>query len=189
MYMGTRTTRGSRGKADGVPENHLRPNSFTANKHLRELRIEVMPIVALKPHERNPRTHSAEQIRQIAESIRRFGFTNPVLIDNAGGVIAGHGRLSAASLLGIERVPTIQLADMSEAQKRAYLLADNRLAENAGWDRELLRLELQYISQLDLDFDSRLSASRWPRLICYSMTAALPAPPTSPPRSMSRSHR
>jgi len=84
---------------------------------------------------------------------RKFGFTNPILIDADGNVLAGHGRVLAAKLLGIEWVPTIRLDHMSEAQKRAYVLADNKLAENAGWDRELLALELQYLSELDLDFD------------------------------------
>jgi DNA modification methylase len=117
------------------------------------LNVEVKPIAALKPYAGNPRTHSAKQLRQIADSIRRFGFTNPILIDRDGNVIAGHGRIEAAKLLGIERVPTIRLDRMSEAEKRAYVIADNRLAENAGWDRQLLALELQYLSKLELDFD------------------------------------
>jgi DNA modification methylase len=108
---------------------------------------------ALQPYPRNPRTHSKRQIRQIADSIKEFGFTNPVLIDRDGGIIAGHGRVEAAKLLGIDSVPTIRLEDMTEAQKRAYILADNKLAENAGWDRELLALELQYLTELDIDFD------------------------------------
>ena len=119
----------------------------------RTLKVELLPVASLKPYARNPRTHSPRQVQQIADSICEFGFTNPVLIDADGGVIAGHGRIEAAKLLGIERVPTIRLDHMSEAQKRAYVLADNKLAENAGWDRELLALELQYLSELDLDFD------------------------------------
>jgi DNA modification methylase len=120
-----------------------------------EHNLKVTPrlIASLKPSARNPRTHSDRQLRQIADSMRQFGFTNPVLIDADGGVIAGHGRLEAARLLGLEQVPTIRLDQMSEAQKRAYVLADNRLAENAGWDRELLALELQYLTKLELDFD------------------------------------
>ena len=120
---------------------------------LRDLAIEYRPVGTLKPSPRNPRTHSKKQIRQIADSIRIFGWTNPVLIDGDGGVIAGHGRLEAAKLRGIERVPTIRLDHMTAAQKRAYALADNKLAENAGWDTELLVLELQYLIELDLDFD------------------------------------
>lgn len=120
---------------------------------LRDLRVEYLAVDALKPYARNPRTHSRKQIRQIADSIKAFGFTNPILIDAGAGVIAGHGRLEAAKLLGAERVPTIRLEDMTEAQKRAYVLADNKLAENAGWDRELLALELQCLAEIDLDFD------------------------------------
>ena len=117
------------------------------------LKLELRLIASLKPYTRNPRTHSDRQLGQIADSIRQFGFTNPVLIDADGRVIAGHGRIEAAKLLGMEQVPTIRLDQMSEAQKRAYVLADNKLAENAGWDRELLALELQYLTKLELDFD------------------------------------
>jgi ParB-like chromosome segregation protein Spo0J len=113
----------------------------------------MMPVAALKPHARNPRQHSAKQKRQIADSIREFGFTNPLLIDAESGVIAGHGRLEAAKLLGLAYVPTIRLEHMTDAQKRAYIIADNKLAENAGWDRELLALEFQYLDSLELDFD------------------------------------
>lgn len=122
-------------------------------KYLRNLRVESMPLASLKPQARNPRTHSPKQVRQIADSIRTFGFVNPILIDSDGGVIAGHGRIEAAKVLGIDAVPSIRLADMTEAQKRAYILADNKLAENAGWDNELLAIELNYIADLDIDFD------------------------------------
>ncbi len=99
------------------------------------------------------RTHSKKQLRQIADSIKTFGWTNPILIDAEGGVIAGHGRLEAAKLLGIEHVPTIRIEDMTEAQKRAYVIADNKLAENAGWDTEILAIELQALTEIDLGFD------------------------------------
>jgi ParB-like chromosome segregation protein Spo0J len=103
---------------------------------------------------RNPRTHSKHQIRQIAESIRVFGFTNPVLIDGKNRIIAGHGRVEAAKLLGMTEVPTIRLEQLTEAQIRAYVIADNKLAENAGWDRETLAIELQYLMTFDCaDFD------------------------------------
>ena len=125
---------------------------FSMN-YLRNLKIEILPISSLKPCARNPRTHSPRQVRQIADSIQVFGFTNPVLIDDDGGVIAGHGRIKAAKLLGLEQLPTIRLADMTEVHRRAYILADNKLAENAGWDQELLALELAYISELDIEFD------------------------------------
>jgi DNA modification methylase len=133
-------------------------------EHQHKLDIRVLTIGSLKPYARNPRTHSDKQINQIANSIRRFGFTNPVLIDSDLGVIAGHGRLEAAKLLGIGEVPTIRLDHMTEAQKRAYVIADNRLAENAGWDRELLALELQYLSALDLDFDATITGFDTPEI-------------------------
>jgi DNA modification methylase len=100
---------------------------------------------------RNPRTHSDAQVAQIAASIREFGWTNPVLIDGENGIIAGHGRVLAARELGLERVPVIELAHMTEAQKRAYVLADNQLALNAGWDQELLRVELADLSEIGFD--------------------------------------
>jgi ParB-like chromosome segregation protein Spo0J len=121
---------------------------LSMHESLRSLKIENMPIAQLRPHLGNPRTHSAKQVRQIAGSIREFGFNNPILIDRNGGVIAGHGRILAAKLLGMSEVPTIRLDQMTEAQRRAYIIADNRLAENAGWDRELLALELSYITEL-----------------------------------------
>ena len=123
------------------------------HESLRSMKIEYIPVAQLRPHRRNPRTHSARQIRQIANSIRKFGFNNPILVDQNGGVIAGHGRILAAKLLGMSEVPTIRLDQMTEAQKCAYIIADNRLAENAGWDRELLALELSYITELEIDFD------------------------------------
>ncbi len=97
---------------------------------------------ALIPYARNARTHSEAQVALIAGSIREFGFNNPVLVDGENGIIAGHGRVLAARKLGLATVPVIELAHLTEAQKRAYILADNRLAEQAGWDRELLALEL-----------------------------------------------
>ena len=117
------------------------------------LKVEMLSTAALRPYSRNPRTHSPKQIDQVAGSIRRFGFTNPILIDANRNVIAGHARLQAAKLLGLRRVPTIWLDRMTEAEKRAYIITDNKLAENAGWDRELLALELKYISELDVDLD------------------------------------
>lgn len=120
---------------------------------IRDLKVESVPISALKPYPRNPRTHTKKQLRQIADSILTFGWTNPILVDAEGGVIAGHGRLEAAKLLKLDRVPVIRIEDMSAAQRRAYLLADNKLAENAGWDRELLGLELQGLLEMDPDFE------------------------------------
>jgi DNA modification methylase len=116
-----------------------------------DLQIAWRPLGELIPYARNPRTHTDAQMAQIAASIREFGWTNPVLVDGASGIIAGHGRVLAARKLGLERVPVIELAHMSEAQKRAYVLADNQLALNAGWDEALLRLELANLSGLGFD--------------------------------------
>src|SRR5438105_324956 len=104
------------------------------------LAIEPMAIDRLRPYHGNARTHSKKQIRQIADSIRRFGFTNPVLISDDGKIIAGHGRVEAAKLLGMQAVPTLRMAPLDAAQRRAYVLADNKLALNAGWDREVLAI-------------------------------------------------
>ena len=120
---------------------------------IRDLKVTILPVAKLKPSARNPRTHTQKQIGQIAAAINAFGWTNPILVDGEGVVIAGHGRLSAAMLLGITEVPTICIKDMTPAQKRAYILADNKLAENAGWDREMLSLELQGLIEMDLSFD------------------------------------
>jgi DNA modification methylase len=113
--------------------------------------IQFRSISDLTPYHNNARTHSKRQIKQIANSIERFGFTNPVLIADGGGIIAGHGRVRAAELLGITEVPTLKLSHLNEAERKAYILADNKLALNAGWDDEILAIELQGL--IDLDFD------------------------------------
>lgn len=112
-------------------------------------------VASLKPYARNARTHSKRQIKQIAESIERFGFVNPVLVGDDGTIIAGHGRVDAARLLGLRAVPTLALSHLTEAEKRAYVIADNKLALNAGWDREILAIELQGL--IDLDFEVELT--------------------------------
>jgi len=117
--------------------------------------IEMVAVDVLVPYARNARTHSDEQVAQIAASMREFGFTNPLLVDRNNQVIAGHGRLSAAELVGLAEVPCIRLENLSETQKRAYVLADNKLAENAGWDTTMLRLEL--IDLRDDGFDLGLT--------------------------------
>jgi DNA modification methylase len=114
-------------------------------------RAELSNINTLHCAPRNARTHSRKQLRQLAESIRAFGFTNPVLVDAEGTVIAGHGRLAAARMLGLSEVPTLRVDWLSEEQKRMYVIADNRLAEKAGWDRELLALELGELGTFDID--------------------------------------
>jgi hypothetical protein len=115
------------------------------------MKIEQLPTADLIPYARNTRTHSPEQVAQIAGSIREFGFTNPILIDNENGIIAGHGRVMAASKLGLAKVPCIRLAHLTDTQKRAYIIADNKLALNAGWDEEMLGLELSDLREMDFD--------------------------------------
>jgi DNA modification methylase len=117
------------------------------------MQIQNLPIEKLRLYTNNARTHSKRQIRQIADSIKRFGFCNPVLIDEHAQIIAGHGRVAAAKLLGMEQVPTMQLAHLSDVEKRAYILADNRLAEISGWDREILAIELQALVNLDFEVE------------------------------------
>jgi len=112
--------------------------------------LEFVPVENLIPYARNSRTHSDAQVAQIAASIKEFGFTNPVLIDEADGIIAGHGRLLAARKLGMDEVPCLRLGYLSEIQKRAYIIADNKLALNSGWDDELLKLELQSLDDKTL---------------------------------------
>lgn len=112
-------------------------------------------ITSLRPYARNARTHSRKQVRQISASIERFGFTNPVLISDEGEILAGHGRVEAAKLLKWKTVPTIVLSHLSEIERRAYVLADNKLALNAGWDKEILAIELQAL--VDFEFDVELT--------------------------------
>jgi DNA modification methylase len=116
-------------------------------------RVELWPIEKLVPYARNPRTHSDAQIAQIAASIAAFGFNNPILVDTNAGIIAGHGRLLAARKLQLRQVPVIVLDHLTEAQKRAYILADNQLALAAGWDEELLRMELAALQEEDFNLN------------------------------------
>lgn len=127
----------------------------------------------LIPYVRNARTHSDDQVTQIAASIREFGFTNPVLIDGDAGIIAGHGRVMAAKKLGLAEVPTIELSHLTDAQKRAYVLADNKLALNAGWDIDLLKIELGELN--DLDFDLTLTGFSLDELDLYLKEPEEPA--------------
>jgi DNA modification methylase len=110
--------------------------------------IQLIPAANLRLNNRNARTHSKKQVRQIAESIRRFGWTYPILADEGGAILAGHGRFKAAELLGLAQVPVITVSHLSEAEKRALVLADNKIAENAGWDREILAAELGDLARL-----------------------------------------
>lgn len=117
--------------------------------------VEHVSPTELRPYAHNARRHSKKQIRQIADSISRFGFNNPVLISDTGEIVAGHGRVEAAKLLGLSTIPTVRLSHLNETERRAYILADNKLALNAGWDQELLAIELQGL--MDLDFDVTLT--------------------------------
>lgn len=117
------------------------------------IKVEYRALASLTPAPRNARTHSKKQIQQIAASIRQFGFVNPILIDDEGVIVAGHGRVEAAKLLKMESVPTVRLEHLSAAERRAYLIADNRLAELANWDHEILAIEFGELADLDMAFD------------------------------------
>jgi ParB-like chromosome segregation protein Spo0J len=117
----------------------------------RELAVEYRDTASLVPYEKNARKHSKKQVRQIADSIERFGFTNPVLVTAESMIMAGHGRVLAAKMLGMKQVPTVLVDHLTEAERRAYILADNKLALNSTWDTELLGLELQDLVGLDVD--------------------------------------
>lgn len=132
----------------------------------------------LRPYSRNARTHSRKQVRQIADSIERFGFTNPVLVSDDGEIIAGHGRVEAAKLLGLRTVPTLQLSHLSAEERRAYVLADNKLALNAGWDQDILAIELQAL--IDLDFDVSLTGFSLAE-VDFTLDAARERDPEAPP--------
>ena len=111
-----------------------------------KLQIVYRSVDELVPYEKNSRTHSDEQIEKVIKSIKEFGWTNPILIDEEKGIIAGHGRLEAAKRLGMKEVPVIELTGLTEAQKRAYVIADNKLALEAGWDEEMLKEEMAYLN-------------------------------------------
>lgn len=117
------------------------------------MKIEQRKVESLIPYVNNARTHSDEQIAQIAASIKEFGFTNPILLDNTSGIIAGHGRLMAARKLSFDTVPCIELSHLSDKQRKAYILADNRLAMNSGWDTQLLTLELKSLDDEGFDLE------------------------------------
>lgn len=132
-----------------------------------KLSILYQKVDALKPRTNNPRTHSDKQIKQLKSCITRFDFTNPVLVDDNSVIIAGHGRLLAAKELGFTEVPTVRLSGMSEAEIRAYVIADNKLAENAGWDEKLLGIEFQYLAELDIDFDVSITGFELPEIDAF----------------------
>ncbi len=126
--------------------------------------VKTVKIAELKPYSKNARTHSPKQIRQIAKSIKTFGFTNPVLIDKDNCILAGHGRVEAAKLAGLTEVPVLVISHLTPAQKKAYILADNRLAELSGWDKDLLKIEIEEINQLNCNFDLTLTGFDTPEI-------------------------
>jgi len=113
----------------------------------------IQKVSDLIPYVNNSRTHSDEQVNQVASSIKEFGFTSPVLIDESGGIIAGHGRVMAAKKLGLDEVPCITLEGLTEAQRKAYIIADNQLPLNAGWDLDKLKLEIDTLTELNFDIN------------------------------------
>tara|TARA_R110000787_G_scaffold39775_4_gene99316 strand:- start:2205 stop:2744 length:540 start_codon:yes stop_codon:yes gene_type:complete len=115
------------------------------------LEVAYVATTDLIPYANNPRTHSEQQVAQVAASIQEFGFNNPILIDEHNSIIAGHGRLAAAQKLDMNTVPTILLEGLSEAQRKAYVIADNKLTENGGWDYDLLAVEIDRLKELDVD--------------------------------------
>jgi hypothetical protein len=144
---------------------------------LPELSVVYQPIGNLEIYSHNARTHSKHQIRQIASSIKTFGFTNPILIDRNNTIIAGHGRVESARLLGIEQVPTIRLESLTETQIRAYVLADNRLAEKAGWEKSILAIELQHLLTVNSDLDVTVTGFEIPEIdLILSQAAVEPDP-------------
>lgn len=128
------------------------------------MKIKQVKITDLKPYQNNARTHSPKHVEEIARSIKVFGFTNPVLVDQNNMIIAGHGRVMAAKELGMEEVPTLCIDYLSDAEKRAYILADNKLAEKAGWDKEILAIELQELMVIEEDFDITLTGFETPEI-------------------------
>ena len=138
--------------------------------------MQLVPISKLVPYVNNARTHSPEQIAKLRSSLREFGFINPVIIDRDYGVIAGHGRILAAKEEGIKEVPCVFADHLTEAQKKAYIIADNRMAMDAGWDEELLRVEIESLQGMDFDCSPALMRRNW--RLC-SMTAWKPKRMTS----------
>lgn len=154
------------------------------------LKVEMLPIASLRPYAGNARRHSRKQIRQIADSMRRFGFTNPVLVSDEGEIIAGHGRVMAAKELGLPDVPTVRLSHLTAAERRAYVIADNKLALNAGWDHEILAIEFEALSELDFDLsltgfsiaeiDFTLEQAREAKIEPKPVADLIPSLPASP---------
>lgn len=139
-------------------------------------RIEYVAIESLKVNPNNARTHTKRQIKLIAESMKAFGFLNPALTDENGMIIAGHGRVAAARLIGMTEVPAIRIEHLNSDQKRAYVLADNQLAARAGWDAEILAIELQHLTNVVVDFDVTVTGFEMPQIDLILETAKAPKP-------------
>ena len=156
---------------------------------LRDVKVERRSIDALTPRPTNPRTHTRRQIAMIAKSLEEFGWTNPIIVDESGVVIAGHARLEAAKSLGFRSVPVVEIGDMTEAQKRAYVIADNQLAAIAGWDRDLLKAEFEFLLEANVDFEFEVTGfetTEIDRLMSFTIESAeeeeetVPAAPDDP---------
>ncbi|MGO9325069.1 MAG: site-specific DNA-methyltransferase [Terracidiphilus sp.] len=154
--------------------------------HIEKVSVVYQRIDQLKPYPHNARTHAKHQIRQIAESIRTFGFTNPVLVDAENQIIAGHGRVEAAKLLGLQEVPTIRLDQLTKDQIRAYVITDNKLAENAGWDKEILAIEFETLLALECaDFDVTITGFEIPEIdLILKEAKSASFPEEAPPEPM-----
>src|SRR3954451_3037741 len=148
---------------------------------LSQLSLTYRPLGDLIPDPRNARTHPKRQIEQLKASIKEFGFTNPILADPDGHIIAGHGRLQAAKSLGLAQVPTVTLSGLSEPQKRALRIADNKIALNAGWDLEILQQELGELAAIDLDIDPTLTGFTTGEIDVIISSAADPDDEVIPP--------
>ena len=127
-------------------------------------RIETVTLKDLKPNPRNARTHSKRQIKLIADSLKTFGFVNPVVIDEDGMIVAGHGRVVAAKRIGMTEVPALRIEHLSDDEKRAYVLADNQLAARAGWDPDILAIELQHLIEIAVEFDVTATGFEMPQI-------------------------
>lgn len=147
-----------------MQQPEIRHGASRKNEVFCELSISYQAIDSLRPFPGNARTHSPHQVRQIAQSIKEFGFTTPVLVGPENNILAGHGRVAAAKLLGMTEVPTIELDSLTPDQIRAYVIADNRLAEKAGWDKSILSIELQHLLSLDTSFDVTITGFEIPEI-------------------------
>ena len=168
----------------------VNPQSNQRKQTLR-LNVEYQPAASLKPSLRNARTHSKKQLHKLAASLKQFGFNSPILIDGAGEVVAGHGRLEAAKMIGLAEVPTISVSHLTEAEVRAYRVADNRLAQLSDWDDEILKVELSFLAEIDLDLPEITGFETAEIDAILEVAAPTPAsdPATRSPRWMTASLR